>query len=270
MSFSLKDQIPGRKSVRTYDGRPLTAEDYDSLAQYTGGLSSPFGVPVAFRLLDAGEYDLSSPVIAGTGLYLAAKVEKTGHYELSFGYCFEKACLYAASLGIGTVMLAASLSRSAFEKAMEVGENEVLPVASPVGYPAAKRSIRKSLMRKAIKADERLPFRSLFFAGAFDRPLSPEEAGDFREALEMVRLAPSAANRQPWRAVTDGNMAHFYEKRSIKENALGDIQKVDMGIALCHFDVTAEETGMSGRFVFRDPGIAAPSDTEYIVSFERS
>ena len=83
-------------------------------------------------------------------------------------------------------------------------------------------------------------------------------------------FAPSAANRQPWRAVTDGNMVHFYEKRSIKENALGDIQKVDMGIALCHFDVTAEETGMSGRFVFRDPGIAVPSDTEYIVSFERS
>ena len=36
----------------------------------------------------------------------------------AYGYCFEEACLYAESMGIGTVMLAASLSRQTFEKAM--------------------------------------------------------------------------------------------------------------------------------------------------------
>ena len=73
-------------------------------------------VPVDFRLLDAKAYGLSSPVIVGADLYLAAKVKRRKYYEIGFGYSFEHVCLYAESLGLGTVMLAASLSRAAFEK----------------------------------------------------------------------------------------------------------------------------------------------------------
>ena len=91
------------------------------------------------------------------------KVKREEHLEIAFGYSFEKACLFARSLGIGTVMLAASLSRSAFEKAMDVQGDEVLPVASPVGYPAEKRSIRDNLMRKGMNSDKRIAYGELFF-----------------------------------------------------------------------------------------------------------
>lgn len=30
-------------------------------------------------------------------------------------------------------------------------------------------------------------------------PLEKEEAGNYEAALEMVRIAPSASNKQPWR-----------------------------------------------------------------------
>ena len=60
-------------------------------------------------------------------------------------------------------MLAATISRKAFEKAMEVGDTEVMPAASPVGYPAEKKSIRETMMRKGLQADERMPFGKLFF-----------------------------------------------------------------------------------------------------------
>ena len=51
--------------------------------------------------------------------------------------------------------------------------------------------------------------------------------------LETVRLAPSAANRQPWRVVCTADGVHFYKKGSRGMDAGGwDIQKVDMGIAL--------------------------------------
>ena len=161
MSFPAKEVIKNRKSVRSFDGKPLSEEDKAALWQYLKGLTAPFGVKVEFRLLDAGENGLSSPVIIGARTYFAAKAERTGHFELGLGYSFEKACLYAASRGMGTVMLAASLNREAFEKALDVKENEVMPVASPVGYPAAKRSIRESLMRKGLKADDRVPWRGL-------------------------------------------------------------------------------------------------------------
>ena len=262
------DLIRQRRSVRTFDGRALSAEDRSALEAYVASLTNPFSVPICFRLLDAKAYGLSSPVIVGAESYLAAKVERVPHFEIAYGYSFEKACLYALSRGIGTVMLAASLSRAAFEKAMDVKEGEVMPVASPVGYPAEKKSIRESLMRKGLKADDRKPFDHLFFDGDFNRPLS--RTNPFAKALEMARWAPSAANGQPWRAVVDGGSVHFYEAKRMKDSPLGDIQKLDVGIALAHFDMTLEEEGVKGAYSFSDPGIPTPENTHYIVTCGRA
>ena len=269
MQPSIKETIRTRRSVRTFDGRALSAEDNTALEAYLAPLQNPFGVPVTFRLMNAKENNLSSPVIIGEQAYLAAKVARVTNYEIAFGYSFEKACLYAWSRGVGTVMLAASLSRSAFETAMAVQPDEVLPVASPVGYPAEKKSVRERLMRKGLKADERKAFDTLFFRQFFDTPLQKADAGDFFDALEALRLAPSATNGQPWRVILDGDTVHFYEAKTMRDNALGDIQKVDIGIALAHFDLVCEEDGIKGSFVFADPGLAAPENTRYIVSFRR-
>ena len=130
----------GKLKFRAANGA-LSAEDNTALEAYLAQLQNPFGVPVTFRLMNAKENNLSSPVIIGEQAYLAAKVARVTNYEIAFGYSFEKACLYAWSRGVGTVMLAASLSRSAFETAMAVQPDEVLPVASPVGYPAGKKSV---------------------------------------------------------------------------------------------------------------------------------
>ena len=268
VTYFVKEIIKKRKSVRTFAGRPLSAEHLKALEKHIGSQTNPFGVPVVFRLLDVKEHGLSSPVILGEATYLAAKVKRVPRYEIAFGYSFEEACLFALSLGIGTVMLAASLNRAAFEKAIAVGADEVMPVASPLGYPADKRSMREKLMRKGIKADERLPFEKLFFEGGFDRPLS--ESDPFSEALSMVRLAPSAANKQPWRAVVSGNTVHFYEYKTVKDSPRGDIQKVDIGIALAHFDLTEKENSHSGNYTERDPKLALPENTHYIISYERA
>lgn len=267
MTYPVKEMIQKRKSVRTFDGKPLSAEHLKALEAHIGSQENPFGVPVGFRLLDAKEHGLSSPVILGEEKYLAAKVKRVPRYEIALGYSFEEACLFALSLGVGTVMLAASLNRSAFEKAIEVGADEVMPVASPLGYPAEKKSMRERLMRKGIKADERLPFEQLFFEGDFGRPLA--ESNTFAEALSMARLAPSAANKQPWRAVVVDNTVHFYEYKTIKDSPLGDIQKVDIGIALAHFDLTEKENRHSGTYTAHDPHIALPENTQYIISYER-
>ena len=261
------DLIRQRKSVRTFDGRPLRAEDRSALETYTASLTNPFSVPITFRLLDVEEHGLSSPVIVGADTYLAAKVEKVPNFEIAYGYSFEKVCLYALSRGLGTVMLAASLSRAAFEKAMDVKEVEVMPVASPVGYPAEKRSIRDGLMRKGLKADDRKPFDQLFFEGDFGHPLP--RTNPYAKALEMARWAPSAGNGQPWRAVVDDDSVHFYEAKSMKDSPLGDIQKSDVGIALAHFDMTLEEEGVKGAHTFSDPGLPTPENTHYIVTYRR-
>ena len=265
---SMKSVMRRRKSVRTFDGQPLSPADREYLRTISTAATNPFDVSVTFRLLDAKTHGLSSPVIVGADTYLAAKAARVPNYEIAFGYSFEKACLLALSRGIGTVMLAASLSRGAFERAMEVHADEVMPVASPVGYAAEKRSIRESLMRKGIRADDRLPFGELFFEGGFDRPLGAQ--GAFSEALELMRWAPSAANKQPWRAVVDGDSVHFYEAKSMKDSPLGDIQLVDVGIGLAHFHLALREDGVEGTFSAADPGIPVPNGIRYVISFRKA
>ena len=45
------------------------------------------------------------------------------------------------------------------------------------------------------------------------------------------------------------------------------MQKIDMGIALCHFAKAMEEENRSCEFLISDPGIEMPADTEYIASY---
>lgn len=269
MTFPVKELIRNRQSVRSFDGRALAVEDRRKMEEYLKNETNPFGIPVEFFLLNKDEHGLSSVVLTGEDLWMAAKVKKVPRHEIAWGYSFEKACLYAQSLGIGTVMLAASLSRQAFQDAIRVQDDEVMPAASPLGYPAEKRSVRESLMRKALKADDRIPFVQTFFLGSFRRPMDREEAGAFGEALELMRWAPSAGNAQPWRAVVDGDAVHFYEKHTMKENPLGDIQKCDVGNALCHFDLVMQENGHEGIFEEKDPGLDLPEKTEYIISYRK-
>ena len=109
-----------------------------------------------------------------------------------------------------------------------------------------------------------------FFDGSFDHPLTQQKAGAFAQPLEMVRWAPSAVNKQPWRVVLDGKSGHFYERKSKGYvDATGwDIQKIDLGIALCHFVCGLEEQGVKWCLVVADPGLAVPVSTEYIATIE--
>lgn len=255
--------IKDRKSVRTFSGEPISEEDMEKIRQSLAGLTNPFGVKATYEIIDAKAVGAGSAVIVGTNMYVGIKVPREPGFELACGYEFEKFCLEAESFGIGTVMLAATIKRAPFERAMQVGPNEVMPVVTPIGYPAEKRSMREILMRKGIRADDRLPFEKLFFDKAFGTPLTPEKAGPFQTALEMMRLAPSATNKQPWRAVVDGQKAYIYEKRSFPVQALGDIQMLDVGNGICNFLLTLESEGCRGTLTDDNPNL--PSDDSSMI-----
>lgn len=98
-------RIKARRSVRTFDGTPLSAEHLEKLNAYIRTIENPYGIPVGFSLLDKEKYGLSSPVITGETMYAAAKVKAVPHSEEAFGYSFEQLVLYARSLGIGTTWI---------------------------------------------------------------------------------------------------------------------------------------------------------------------
>ena len=258
--MNMKEIIRTRKSVRTFDGKPLSDEDKTKILNYVETITNPYNIPVKFVWLDKEKHGLSSPVIVGEAAYIAAKVPKVNHAEEAFGYSFEKLVLYAWSLGIGTTWIGGTLDRKHFEKAADTAEDEYMMIVSPLGYPASGPSEVDRKLRAKIHGDERLPASTLFFAGNFQTPLTDSEA---LAILESVRWYPSAANIQPCRIVKDGNRYHFYEQhKEGYQNAFAwDVQKIDMGIALCHFmSVT------NGNLIMENPGIDVNENTEYIAT----
>ena len=263
--------IKGRKSVRTFDGRPVSANDRELLERYIPTITNPFGVPVRFVILDAKQHGLSSPVLSGETLYVAGIVKKAPCADAAFGYSFEKLVLYAWTLGIGTTWIGGSIKREPFERAAGLSQEEMMPCVSPLGYPADKRSIREIMMRKGTGADSRMPAEKLFFDGAWDTGLPSDKQAAIADLIEMVRWAPSAVNRQPWRIVVTDSGFHFYEKRNtgFTGQKTGDLQKIDVGIALCHFVSGLEEQGMTPEVCDADPGIAVPSGVEYLATVRK-
>jgi nitroreductase len=263
----LLDVIKARRSVRTFDGNGLATEEIAALQEFADRAENPYGQRAVFQIFSAKEHGLSSPVIAGTDLYLTGKIQKQPHAEEAFGYIMEEVVLFAQANGIGTTWIAGTMNRGSFEKACGLGAGEVMPCVTPLGHPANKMSIKESLMRKGVKADSRLPFEQLFFAGSFDKPLSKTAAGDLADALEAVRWAPSAVNKQPWRLVVCEDRVHFFEKKDKGyDNGDWDLQKVDLGIALCHFLRMTKAAGLSPACVIEDPGIACPPSTCYVAT----
>ena len=262
----LLETVKGRKSVRTYDGQMLSEEHRRAVGEYIKDIPNPFGIPVEFKLLEAKEYGLSSPVLAGEELYVVGKVEKKAYADVAFGYSFEKLVLYAWTLGIGTVWIGGTMKRENFEEAAELKDGEMMPCISPLGYPAKKKSLKETMMRKGIGADSRIPEEKLFFDGEWGKSLTADE--DMKEIFEMVRWAPSAVNKQPWRIIAVDGVYHFYEKKDkgFVHDATGDLQKIDVGIALCHFVMGLEEKGKQALVEIADPGMQIPGDAEYVVS----
>lgn len=256
--------IKRRVSVRTYSGEPIPSALLERLTGVFEKNSAPlFGNHLRFSLavLNESQRDevkqLSTyGVIRNAGVYMLGAVSKGPRCMTDFGYAMEKNILEASSLGLGTCWLGGTFSRSGFSRRMDLRENEVLPAVSPVGFPAGRRSLVDGIFRFAASSHARRPWPDLYYAGNPSEPLSPSAAGGFVEALECVRLAPSASNKQPWRVIKENGAAvfHFYSAggrgSTPASEESGEIRfhEIDMGIALCHFELASRALGRTGEW----------------------
>ncbi|MFZ3156215.1 MAG: nitroreductase family protein [Smithella sp.] len=170
----------------------------------------------------------------------------------------------ATDLGLGTCWLGGTFSSSRFAQKIALQNNEALPAVTPVGYAVPRISAIDSVIRSASGANNRTPWNSLFF-NKDDKPLSVVQASRYSTPLEMVRLAPSATNFQPWRIIkaSEPDMFHFCIKRApgLKQlfSMKSDLQRIDIGIAMCHFELAAEEEGLKGNGSYGKAKTGIPS-----------
>lgn len=277
---SVIEQIKKRISVRTYEEKPLTPELKERIRGAFSQNIGPFGGAVRFELMERDAQKDSHAklgtygVIKGATSYVAAVINKGDKDLEDFGYVLEKFILHATSLGLGTCWLGGTFTKGEFSKAIGQKDHEILPCITPIGYPSEKRSLVESAMRLAAGSKNRKKWQEVFYHQVFGQALTETEAGEYAAPLEMVRIAPSASNKQPWRIVKDQGQFHFYLQHT-KGYGTGlgfDIQRVDMGIAMCHFELAAKELGLTGKWQILNSSsgttvVNLPQDTEYIVSW---
>ncbi len=267
---SFIELVRTRRSVRSFDGNGVEQNVLDELKKCAEEMTNPYGKKIRFVFLDAEENGLSSPVLTGEKCYVSAVASVEEHIDEAYGYSFQKLLMKAHELGLGTVWIGGTMPREKFEKASGLKDGEVMPCMSPLGVTAKKMSVKETLMRKGVKADWRMKFEELFCVGDFDTPLSEQCAREhgLYDDLEAVRLAPSAVNKQPWRIVTDGNKAHFYEKHDKGFVTAGyDLQRIDLGIALYNFETQLAEEGRKPVLSIENPGIKVPDGIDYIATY---
>jgi nitroreductase len=281
---SITEVIRERCSWRSYDGRPLDEQTRKELEEFLSCTDEgPFGVPVRLHLVDRsvssswrtrafGTYGF----ISGAKQFLAGAVVKADKDLENYGYVLEKAVLFATDLGLGTCWLGGTFNRSSFSHAIHLRDNEILPAISPVGYKRARKGVLDSTMYRAVGSANRRPWGDLFFYKNFDTPISEANAGRYSIPLEMVRLAPSSINGQPWRIIKmeGAESFHFYLKRMDMRKRTADIfvpldlLRIDMGIAMCHFELTSREIGLKGSWNILNPGSdSLHGEMEYVVSW---
>lgn len=274
LPIPIVETIKKRCSVRTYQDKELEPDVREMLQSYMDNLENPFGMQVKKYIIDKkltseGEKLGTYGVIKGASTFMGISVPDKDLAHVAAGYEFENLILEATALGLGTVWLAATFNREGFASAMGVPKNELFPAISPVGYPAAKRSLTESLMRTAMRSSSRKEWNTLFYLDNFQTPLHKDESGDYAEPLEMLRLAPSDKNTQPWRVLKASNSYHFFVTyKSGISRGEEIIKRVDAGIALSHFHQTVLELGLKGCFKQTEPeNIELPQNTYYITSW---
>lgn len=277
--------IRKRISTRSYQTRSLSQADQRSLQKALSKLKrGPLGGSARFKLVAANDQDRSAlkgmityGLIKDPQAFILGASESSPFDLEDFGYLMEQAILEATELGLGTCWLGGSFNHGRFAEKMELQAGEFLPAATAVGYIPEDWHWRNVILRQVVGATKRLAWEKIFFEGGFEKPLTQDKAGVYAEALEMLRLGPSASNKQPWRVVQNGKLYHFYLARTPGYNTrsglasrmvVSDLQRADIGIAMCHFELSARQAGLNGQWGVNDPGLAVPNkDTSYVVSW---
>jgi nitroreductase len=271
----IADTIRSRRSVRTYSDEAIDAERMRVLREACSELgTAPFGevarLGVVERPCRKGEAVRVSDygLIKNPRYFLVGTITDSPTAKEDYGYLMEHLVLKATEVGLGTCWMGL-FNREAFPD-VRVGAGERFPAIVVTGVPTGRPRFGERVVRTMVRADRRLPWEELFFEGTHDRPLTREAAGRFAGPLDMLRLAPSAGNTQPWRVVRGrGTDAfHLYMRNNKRMYYERGLHNLDIGIAMSHLELAAREAGLEGGWRVEDPGLpAVPEATEYRVSW---
>jgi len=221
------------------------------------------------KSFDDKKMKLDYGVIKGQTTYLLGTPVSSQYSRINYGYIMEKVVLKAFKLGLSSCWIG-SFDKNYFSD-INVEKGHEIPGIVILGFPDYKPTRWEKIIRFSMKASKRNSWENLFFNYNLSTPLLPEKIKKYTDSLEMVRLAPSSGNTQPWRIYYDEKTSefHFFKKIINKRYEESGMHDIDMGIALSHFELTSIQKGLSGNWVIKEKDtIKQSEELEYIITWK--
>jgi nitroreductase len=239
------DAIFLRHSHRKYSGEVPKDEVTGRIEKVCNNFR-PFPGARAVLVKDSGK-----DVFRGAVGELFYKVKETPYYivfignmnapnvQAVMGYLGEGIILEATALGLNTCWVGGFYRREGVMKQIELNDGETILGITPIGY-SKDDADRVGVSSKQYR--RRKSLEDLVLSGEID------SEDWIRTALEAVRIAPSAANRQPWRFEVGNGSIDILSNS--KRRDLRISRRLDCGIAMLHFELGARSQGVHGSWEF--------------------
>jgi len=256
---NIKALIKKRHSVRAYTKKKIEPTKKESLLNLMSELKT---TNFRFDLIDytfddnikIGTYGMISGAHSFIVGILNEELKNDQKIAMAFGESFEKIVLKATALDLATCWMVSTFNTEAIESLIDLSSKENIVMVSPIGY-GNEKNLKHRFTRFMIKADKRKPWDELFYKNDFQNSLDKTSNDSINDILEAVRLAPSAANKQPWRIVKSDMTFDFYiEPKAYmsEKNQKINVTYNDMGIARCHFKLMANTYGYKTEWFSKD------------------
>ena len=266
--------VKSRYSCRTFNHVSLKATDKKDLESFIIENSEGLGNEVVnFKIIEKNGADkqmkLNYGMIKGHNAYILGTSKTSMDSRVNYGYLLEKVVLKATKMDISTCWIG-RFDNSYFNE-VSIEDGFEIPGIVIIGYSEDKEPYLDKFVRFTISASKRNSWERLFFDYKLKTALTPEQVREYSDSLEMVRLAPSSGNTQPWRVFFDesANEFHFFKKSISKGYELRGLHDIDMGIALSHFELASLQNGLSGRWLKHANGnVNSIDDLQYIMTWK--
>ncbi len=276
-THDIPELIKSRRSCRNFRTKIVAPEllefIHEALDHYG---TTPFGTAQRFLLLE--ESGLTFGRVPGTygvikgAQYLIVALERDKNFMLEdLGFALEKIILLLTDLGLGSCWMGGTFQQKHFQNQIILAPGENISIVVPFGYSTEKSSMVDQIFRKAAASDKRKPLSEICFYENLETAVETEKLDPkLLNILNLMRLAPSASNRQPWRLLLDDNGVDFYLKRTPKYRKafLSDLQRIDMGIAMAHFEMACQHYDMPGQWIQQKLTQSPPAQYEYSLSWQ--
>ena len=240
---NLYETIFKRKSVRDYNMDPLDEDTLKKIKEFAEKVK-PLEGGIRYRVSIMNEEDIRKQFSIKAPHYLCFYSGSKGRYLMNAGYILQHVDLYLSQIGLGSCWLGMAKPLKEAQKAE--GMDFVIMLAFGKASEAVHRDNAGEFKRKPLK------------------DISNVKGGE--ALLEPIRLAPSATNGQPWYfSGTAQRIVISRKKLNFVTAAIFErINKIDIGIVLCHLMLSAGHMGKNAEFVFKTENV--PVGYEYMAT----